>query len=894
MLLHFHIHYKTTPGQLLQLVYHTGKKLAEATANLQTFDGEHWTVTLEAQAGVAIRYKYATTQSSGSPQLEFGEWRHVAPSTDHALFLCDYWRPYDTVDNAFFSAAFKDVVFKRKKQTAKPPALATDKNYVTFRLFAAYIAPHQKFCIIGNIAELGEWDETKAIVLNDANFPYWETTLPVGDTINVTYKYAIWDTKTKKLTHWETDDDRKLNYQLPLNGGQHLIVTDEKFRYPFGGWRGAGVAIPVFSLRSNEGFGIGEFTDLRLLIDWAKAANLQLVQTLPINDTIATKTWLDSYPYAAISVFALHPLYVNLKAFGELKDKQLQKEFVTHKTTLNALQHVDFEQVLQYKFQYFKAVFKQEKATIYNNKVFAKFIADHAEWLKPYAIFCYLRDKNKTANFNTWEQYNTYYENIIPQFFDTKNKAYDEVMLYCYIQFKAHEQLGAITDYARTKGIVLKGDLPIGIYRYSCDAWVAPHLYNMDEQAGAPPDVYSAAGQNWGFPTYNWSVMAQDGFAWWRKRMDKLAEFFDALRIDHILGFFRIWQIPMTQVEGTLGMFNPRLPLSRDEIYSNGLWLNDERYCKPYIHKHFLRERFGDDTDWAIETFLTAKENWLYDLKPEVDTQQKIKALFAKKYPDKKRVEKGLQSLVGELLFIEEPASNGQMFNPRITLYTTQSYKDLDAFDQFVVQKIYDLYYFQRHEDFWKQQALWKLPALLNATNMLICGEDLGMIPSTVPSVMRDLNILTLEIQRMPKGETSFADTKTYPYGSVCSPSSHDMSTIRGWWEGDYKTAQLFYNTELGQSGIAPRECSSQIVQAIIQQHLASPSMWAVFPLQDIVGTSDTLRWKDAFEEQINEPSNPQHYWRYRFHIPIEQLLTEDAFTEKVAAMMQREVKDAV
>jgi 4-alpha-glucanotransferase len=412
----------------------------------------------------------------------------------------------------------------------------------------------------------------------------------------------------------------------------------------------------------------------------------------------------------------------------------------------------------------------------------------------------------------------------------------------------------------------------------------------MDEQAGAPPDDFAVSGQNWGFPTYNWEIMAKDNFTWWQNRMHKLSEYFDALRIDHILGFFRIWQIPTQHIDGTMGLFNPRLPYSLHELEIYGLRYMVERFCKPYIRGHFLRELFAENTEWVINEFLNEVIPNEYNLKDFCNSQVKIKNLFLnnKKYASMEHVEQGLSHLVTEVLFIEEPGSNNTAFNPRITLFKTRSFEELDEFNQHAITKLYNDYFFRRHDEFWKKQALWKLPALLNATNMLICGEDLGMIPNGVPDVMRDLNIISLEIQRMPKENQTFGDTRQYPYMSVCSPSCHDMSTVRGWWEADYALTQLYYKEVLGQDGIAPRYCTPEIVESIIRKHLDAPSMWAIFPIQDLLGMNETLRRKDAASEQINDPSNPQHYWRYRFHIPLEELSKHKEFSHKVKRLVRQ------
>ena len=176
-----------------------------------------------------------------------------------------------------------------------------------------------------------------------------------------------------------------------------------------------------------------------------------------------------------------------------------------------------------------------------------------------------------------------------------------------------------------------------------------------------------------------------------------------------------------------------------------------------------------------------------------------------------------------------------------------------------------------------------KLPALKDATNMLICGEDLGMVPHSVPEVMQQLGILSLEIQRMPKNpQTEFFHPKDAPYLSVITPSSHDMSTIRGWWEENREKTQRFYNQILGEHGTAPYFCEPWVNRAVILQHLYSPAMWAVFQLQDILGMNEKLRREDPSEERINNPANPNHYWNYRMHIPLEQLIKEKDFNKEL------------
>jgi 4-alpha-glucanotransferase len=176
-----------------------------------------------------------------------------------------------------------------------------------------------------------------------------------------------------------------------------------------------------------------------------------------------------------------------------------------------------------------------------------------------------------------------------------------------------------------------------------------------------------------------------------------------------------------------------------------------------------------------------------------------------------------------------------------------------------------------------------KLPQLKSATNMLVCGEDLGMVPHCVPEVMQQLGILSLEIQRMPKDPAKeFFHPNDAPYLSVITPSTHDMSTIRGWWEENRERTRRFYNHVMGQWGDAPQYCESWISRAIVMQHLYSPAMWSIFQVQDILGMSDTLRRENHQEERINDPANSKNYWQYRMHITLEDLLKQKDFNDEL------------
>ncbi|RMG56551.1 MAG: 4-alpha-glucanotransferase [Bacteroidetes bacterium] len=893
MLVRFHIHFHTSWGQQLFVcgsLPSLGDWEYRQAAPMQYQSDGRWELTLDVPDDIpAFSYKYILFhEPSGGVEWEFGADRVVEIKAKRfsEIDLQDVWRSPWEEHNALYSSAFTRVIMRRPSRQGRPKPVPRTGSVHRFQLRAPRIAAHLKMCLLGQDEALGNWDESRALIMDDQDFPLWQVDVPLrGTSREISYKYAIYDEQTGEVKTWEQGEDRVLRYEATRKRKQLTIVTDEMFRYPLGNWKGAGVAIPVFSLRSQQSGGVGEFADLKLLVDWARATGLRLVQILPINDTVATHTFVDSYPYSAISVYALHPMFAHMPAMGRLQDAELQAAIDTQAARLNALPDVDYVEVMKLKSRFFKALYDQERDDFLADPAFREFFAEQAHWLRPYAAFSALRDRFGTADFKAWAAHSTFDRAAIEAYTAEDQPHYDDIAIHYFIQYHLHRQMLDAATYAREHGVVLKGDIPIGIYRHSVDAWVAPHLYHMDAQAGAPPDAFAREGQNWRFPTYNWEVMAKDGYAWWRSRMTHMARYFDAYRIDHILGFFRIWEIPGHAVQGIMGQFNPSLPFSRDELAQRGVWLDDERFLEPYIRAHMLPAYFGDLAESVAGEFLDQYQPGCYRMKPQFATQRQVEAYVEEKmasYPESRpyfeAVTPGLYSLISEVIFFRAPGP-GEGFNPRIAMQHTYSFRELDGHVQDALNALYNDYFYHRHDQFWREQALVKLPAIRNATDMLVCGEDLGMVPASVPGVMRELGLLSLEIQRMPKDpKQEFFHPADAPYLSVVSTSTHDMPTLRGWWEEDRDVTQGFFNRILGKEGEAPYFCEPWIAQMVLIQHLHSPSMWAILPLQDLLAIDGELRRENPQEEQINVPANPRHYWRYRMHVSLEDLLAQEGY----------------
>lgn len=886
MKIDFYLRFRTQFGQSLAIVGNLpalGNDEIEKALPMSFLSDELWQASIEIDPSEidAIHYRYVFTNEKGEVRKEAEKARKLdIKRAEHDFLLIDTWNDESLFENAFYTAPFTQVFFADRKKTR----LKKNDFYThQFKVKAPLLSSNEVVCLIGSAGTLGQWNTDLPVLLGKKQ-DWWQVDLVISSSeFAMSYKYGIYDVKKEKFLQFEDGDNRVLHNDGSVN--KRTIIHDGFLKLPVSKWKGAGLAIPVFSLRSNNSFGIGEFNDIKLLVDWSKEVGLKLIQLLPVNDTSATFTWKDSYPYAAISAFALHPIYISLEKVAGKKNIQIIKALNKKQRQLNSLTEIDYEQVINFKINVLRELYELDTLDFLKEEGFKEFFEENHNWLVPYAAFCFLRDKYGTSDFSKWRTHSVYNEVEVERLCNPRSKTFIQIAFHLFVQYHLHLQLKEVADYAHRKSIAFKGDIPIGIYRYGCDAWTAPELYNMNMQAGAPPDDFAVKGQNWGFPTYNWKKMEEDHFEWWKQRFHQMSNYFDAFRIDHILGFFRIWSIPTDAVEGILGRFIPALPVHVNEFGERGIWFDHDRYCKPYIVDGILHQTFNSHSDFVKEHFLQKNARGGYDLKEEFNTQKKVECYFSSQddTEENQQMKQGLFDLISNVILFEETGSDKQHFHFRIAIENTSSFHHLDEATKNKLRDLYINYFYRRQDEFWKKEAMKKLPALKDATNMLICGEDLGMVPHSVPEVMQALGILSLEIQRMPKNPNlEFFHPKDAPYLSVITPSSHDMSTVRGWWEEDRERTQHFYNAILGEQGAAPYFCEPWVNRAIVLQHLYSPAMWSIFQMQDILGMNEKLRRGNPHEERINIPADPNHYWNYRMHIGLEQLIKEKEFNNEL------------
>lgn len=878
-----YLRFSTRPGEKLSIVVDfSGDKHAGSPViyPMSYVDQSHWHFHLELTRDQAdsydkLSYHYLFEDSIGSVNSDYCKNRFILlQNHKNGLLLMDSWVDMGAVSNVFHTAPF-DHIFSTKRKVVKPIQLKTKSN--RFSIDAPMLSEEFQLGLLGSSEVLGNWSVSKVQKMQFTG-SHWIADIDSADAqVSFEYKYCLLDASGNFIAY-ENGENRKFN--LLHHTQKPCLIQDGYARFE-NYWRGAGLAIPVFSLRSAQSTGVGEFTDINLLVDWAEKVSLRMIQLLPVNDTTSTHTRADSYPYAAISAFALHPMYASIAKIAGKKHAKCIKSYLSRKDELNASIGVDYEAVMELKWDALTSLYQSMKDEVFQEDDYGIFFLENKSWLVPYAAYSFLRDKFGSPDASKWGKYATFNDALIKELCAPGAENFDAIALHYFIQYQLHLQLKNAHDYANSKGIILKGDIAIGVHRNGADTWTQPSLYNLDMQAGAPPDDFAVKGQNWGFPTYNWDTMKADGFAWWRQRFQQMSNYFDAFRIDHILGFFRIWSIPEHAVEGIMGRFVPAIPVSRFEFEQRGVFIDNTRFCKPFITDAVIGQMSGH-LDSKVKYFLQSNGDSTYRFNSIFDTQRKIEDYF-KAQPeehDHKELKQVLFNLHSNIiLWTDSEDNNG--FHFRFNATNTLSFQSLDAHAQHQLTSLYDDYFYHRQEHIWKHEALEKLPALKLCTDMLICGEDLGMVPKSVPAVMSTLGFLSMEVQRMPKQlNTPFFDPSTAPYLSVVTPSTHDMSTIREWWLEDRNKTQQFYNEQLWQHGEAPAAATSHVVRAVILQHLASPAMWAVFQLQDFLAMSDGLRLENPYAERINIPGDPNHYWRFRMHMTIEELIKNDTFNQ--------------
>ena len=867
MKLKFTIQYGTQWGESLHVVVsYLSIDGTKKTANLLmlTDDGTQWTLETAAVESrqhpiASFSYYYQVEDEEG--RVLRREWTMIPRvyhfDTSKSYVLSDLWRDIP-VQYHLYSSAYTTTRGLSYDERVQPLRVPLYRKTILFRVSAPQLLKGQSLAIVGSHPALGDWNAARYLRMEYLGQSDWLLSVNVDAVLlPLEYKYVVIDDATNSLVAWEEGDNRTTDGLLPpdvtaVPDGTVLVAYGENLRIKEKTWRVAGVVVPVFSLRSDTSYGVGDFGDLRRMVDWAVITGMKVIQILPVNDTTTSHGWSDSYPYNIVSAFALHPHYLDLEAFGSLKSKSKMTAYHRQRRELNALGYSDYEAVDRVKSAFISDLYEERGRQTLESKEFKSWFEANRDWLEPYALYL--------------------------------SGAAGEVY---FTQYHLHLQLKAAADYARSKGIVLKGDIPIGVNLNSVETKTHPALFNLDAQTGAPPDAFSPNGQNWGFPTYNWSEKSI--IPWWHRRLAWMSQYFDAFRIDHVLGFFRIWEVPVDAIFGILGHFSPALPLTVSEIEYFGLPFRKDFMTRPFINDRVIERLFGIHAQFVKENFLIPRSYGLYDLKAEYNTQRKVRDHFEGRGDENSLwIRDGLYRLISGVLFLEDPRQPN-MYHPRIGVYNEPVFDALTNEEKDAFMRLYNNFFYQRHNFFWGSEATRRLTEVFGQTRMLCCAEDLGMLPDCVSPVLDSLRILTLEIQSMPKQSGfEFTHLDGNPYRSVATFSTHDMAPLRLWWEESPERTQRYYVTMLQKQGRAPEHLPAHLAEEIIARHLYCPSMMCMLSLQDWLAMDGELRSKHTREERINVPSDPYNRWKYRMHLSIDDLLKADRYNNKVRTMITR------
>lgn len=873
-----------------------------------TGHNDEWDLTISIplpKTNTTIKYKYLIDdQSRREWEPEKDHVLNLAPaSAPFNLEIVDTYRWQDHVQDAYSRSAFVDAVHHR--DTVKKV------NYIeapstSFEVYFSCVVPHirsdQKLIVCGSCPELGSWDASKGLEMRDNEYPFFSASCAFSrSSLPFEYKYAIvksdgyvmWDINENFKVAPLQDKDDSVKTILCLN--QYFINPDKAL------YHGFGIYAPLFSLRSSDSCGIGQYSDIKKLVDVCNKMGASLIQLLPINDTTDKGDWADSYPYRQVSCFALHPIYINLLEITPNLPAKLKEEIKEFSAQQEKQKYLDYPAVHAFKVEKLKQIYQLVKSTLPTDANYAAFKKANASWLYTYSLYCHFRDKYGTSDFHKWPEYSKVSEEEI----ESLSEKYAKELDYCnWVQYICDLQFRDSRNYAAEHHVALKGDLPIGVYLNSVECWAYPENFRLNMCAGAPPDAFSDQGQNWGFPTYAWDFMEKDHYRWWRLRLQRMGTLFHALRVDHILGFFRIWEIPReTCIGGMLGHFFPCHAAPKGELQSKGLW-DIDRYLRPYIRWHLLAQKFGGEAEWASKTFFNAHgtdpaDDW-YDFKEEYNSERKIDEAVNKMFKgDEGKIhhyKKCLLQLIDNVLMVPDPGLP-DIYHPRteITMehieptpngpkeFGSPSWLELAEPQRTIIKEFYTDFTYKRQNGLWVSKAKPKLNLLKTSTNMLICAEDLGQLTDGIIQAIKDEALLSLRVQRMSKDpKKTFDEAKEFSYLSVCCPSTHDCSSIRGWWEENTKVIDDFWYNQLLRHDNPWRTCEPWISETILKQHLFSDSMWAIFLLQDVTGITQHLRRQSPQEEQINIPADPHHHWNYRYPYTLEELAKDEGFTGKV------------
>ena len=642
-------------------------------------------------------------------------------------------------------------------------------------------------------------------------------------------------------------------------------------KYELGKRPVAGLAVPLAALRSASSAGVGEYPDLAALAPVCEKAGIRLVQILPVNDS-----GRQTSPYSALSAFALHPLHLSLAALPEAKG--FEKETAAFRARFEREGRFPYDELLLAKLELLDRVYDAKLEAIAADKALDAWIAANG-WVRTYAVYMRLKRRNEWRSWKEWTEHRDPGPGEIEALWNDPSLAVEH-RKQAWIQYRCEEQFAAAARALAERGIALKGDLPILLNEDSADAWSDRESFRDDLRAGAPPDSGAPLGQNWGFPIYDWDALARRGYSFWIDRLRSAGKFYAAYRIDHVLGFFRIWALPAADREGALGRFVPGGDIGIDELRTLGFDDNRVRWIsEPHVRTAALLGALAGTPDPAGEASRAMRlaldrigSEELFLFKPSIRGEKDIDALelgapakdfLSAAWRDRVLVGNGTGRYVKAWRWREASA------------WSTLSDDERGRLEGLFAAIS------RRDDAAWEEQGRRLLGVLRNATEMLPCAEDLGSVPPCVAPTLAGLGILGLRIPRWTRvwhleGQP-FVALSDYPRLSVIAPSVHDTSTLREWYERESEGPRFLSFLE-GREGKA--EPWSPAVQARMMEALSGAnSLLFVAQLQDWLGLAPGWTPADCRDERVNVPGTVNDSnWTWRMPRTLEELASDEAW----------------
>ncbi len=907
MKLRFAIHYVAAWGQSLrvQIVFRRrdGKRHI-VNVPLTTSDGDLWSAETSQRNSprspyIDFSYRYQVIDNGYT--VIRNEWnlhpRRYAFHDDKTYVFDDIWRDkplqYYLLTQAYATWHGQKDTFEGQ-QSAQA---LTDKQMPLFRktLFFRVLAPQLKagesLALLGNHPILGDWNPQRYLLMHKMGLCEWMLTVNVNNVAqSLEYKYVVIKDEDHSLVRWEQGDNRIATCQN-LVDSEVLVQHGDVTRLSDEQWHGAGVSVNVLSLRSEKSCGVGDLGSLLQLLQWSSQVGMAVLQTTTLQDVYKNHVLQQANPFAVVSAYALNPLLIDLDALGPLSDETKMNTFLRQRRELNALSVIDFDAVTRVKEAYVRERFAEEGEACLASEAFKAFYAQHASWLRVYAMYkalC-LHGTPEELMTDTDKAYSTQLIDRLSA--DDSSLAADVHWIY-YLQYHLYDQLRMVSEYARKHRIALMMTLPYGYSQCSVEVWEHPQFFDKRFVIGELPSYDNPQGVKSSLPLLVRPLQpaSQAAFDEWRRQpLVHWATYVDAILLDYIDHYFTTWAIPQEATQSMMGVYRPSLPLREEELQCGIIDFNKKLYRQPFINDAIIQQLFGIHSAYAKQHYLTAHAYGLYTLRGEVSDQQAIDACFKGKNDENSQwIKNGLEQLCANRLFVSDP-DNPQWVHPRLAGNHTLFFHMLNNEEQQAYLGLSHSYFHRRYEAYWKQNGTQTLDNLLADSNLLVVVDNpTAELSPAMTEVVNRQRLMPLCMQLRQRGyDGAFGHLEQNSYQTMDVLTTPSTLTLHQWWESNPYRTQHFALTKLQKEGRISRRLSPMLAEELVRRHLFSPSMLCVLSLTDWLAMDSQLSYEGhSASSALSTVDDEREIWAVRAATSLETLAQAQPFNRKLASLL--------